>query len=325
MPTSSEEYSDSENGDEWLLGFLEKAPPASLLRHQFPSKVGGRPAWLDPVDLPHEDQFRCLDCQGFMNFLLQIYAPVTDVDAAFHRTMFVFVSPQGSSISKPGGCRAFRCQLPRENSFYSFHPPDHKSKKPPPIPEGCVVNDPWRVRENETLSSPTNPAQGLTLFPEFDICIREESQEAGSHKKALDTAVKKPTSDGIGKGDLDFVEKMLTPEQKAFAAFESRIARDPSQCIRYRFDAEADPIWPNDAKVPSPEDIPNCPRCGAARQFEFQVLPQVVHYLGADATDPEAPDWGCIAVYSCSESCTSDRADTGSAAYAEEFVWVQPP
>lgn len=28
---------------QWLLGFVDEADPAALLRHRFPSKVGGRP------------------------------------------------------------------------------------------------------------------------------------------------------------------------------------------------------------------------------------------------------------------------------------------
>lgn len=55
----------------------------------------------------------------------------------------------------------------------------------------------------------------------------------------------------------------------------------------------------------------------------LQVMPQLINHLGVDATDPAAPDWGMIAVYSCSRSCEL-RAEAGSA-YAEEFVWVQAP
>ena len=79
----------------WLLGFVQKASDAkALLRHRFPSKVGGRPAWLDPVDLPRENQLRCPSTNRLMRFLLQIYAPVFELDQAFHRTIFLFVSPE---------------------------------------------------------------------------------------------------------------------------------------------------------------------------------------------------------------------------------------
>ena len=82
----------------------------------------------------------------------------------------------------------------------------------------------------------------------------------------------------------------------------TRMARAPEQCIRYRFDAEARPLWPS-RENRAPRHIPPCPRCGAARQFEFQVLPQALHFMGVDSSQAEAPDWSTIAVYTCSASC----------------------
>ena len=37
-----------------------------------------------------------------------------------------------------------------------------------------------------------------------------------------------------------------------------------------------------------------------------QVMPQLLNHLGADASDPCAPDWGAIAVYTCAASCAPD-------------------
>jgi pre-rRNA-processing protein TSR4 len=63
-------------------------------------------------------------------------------------------------------------------------------------------------------------------------------------------------------------------------------------------------------------------------------MPQLLAYLGVDEDDPSAPDWGTIAVYSCAASCDPATAGGGASggggggdgsAYAEEFVWVQPP
>ena len=71
--------SDSEGEEdecEWLLGFVE--PPrkrADLLRHRFPSKVGGRPAWLDPLHLPTEEQLTCRVTGKPLDFLLQARCP----------------------------------------------------------------------------------------------------------------------------------------------------------------------------------------------------------------------------------------------------------
>ena len=186
--------SDSE-GDEaaldWLLGFVE--PPrrrSDLLRHRFPSKVGGRPAWLHPVALPTPAQTACRVTAAPMDFLLQVgvcgcvracvrapacvcssvcaqschhreltppharpparspaphhappphthtlqvYAPLDDHPAAFHRTLFLFVSPAGERLAVPGAVRALRCQLPRDNAFYPPLPPAKGDTLPPEL------------------------------------------------------------------------------------------------------------------------------------------------------------------------------------------------
>lgn len=46
-------------------------------------------------------------------------------------------------------------------------------------------------------------------------------------------------------------------------------------------------------------------------------MPQILNHLGQDAEDPAALDFGTVAVYSCSESCTPPNA------YSEEKVYVQ--
>lgn len=57
---------------EWLLGFAEPAQNATeILRHNFPSKIGGRPAWLEPVHLPTKNQLTCKPTGEQLQFLLQ--------------------------------------------------------------------------------------------------------------------------------------------------------------------------------------------------------------------------------------------------------------
>lgn len=68
-----------------------------------------------------------------------MYAPVAHVPSAFHRAVFIFVSPQarpllhplwcyltfflqGDQLHAPGAVRALRAQLPRTNSFYAYDP-----------------------------------------------------------------------------------------------------------------------------------------------------------------------------------------------------------
>lgn len=86
----SETVKESKTHSEVVLGFLEEAESWQLLSNQFPSKVGGRPAWLSQADLPAVSELQCEECKLPAVFLLQVYAPVTEYDRCFHRTLFVF-------------------------------------------------------------------------------------------------------------------------------------------------------------------------------------------------------------------------------------------
>ena len=118
-----EDFEDDEDydEDEVSLGFVKPVDdPTLLLRNHFPSKMGGQPAWLDPLQLPLEsDELKCKVTGEKMQFLLQLYAPLDESEdtRAFHRMLYVFISPRGSRHAEPGAVRAFRCQLPR----YVFH------------------------------------------------------------------------------------------------------------------------------------------------------------------------------------------------------------
>ena len=143
---------------EWLLGFVD--PPrkrTDLLRHRFPSKVGGRPAWLDPVNLPSSNLLRCPVTNERMQFLLQVYAPVDTNSAAFHRMVYVFLSPDGGQLHKPGAVRAVRCQMSRNNRFYDESPPTEKDILPNSLSEEELLislqNDPWKSLAGEAIAS----------------------------------------------------------------------------------------------------------------------------------------------------------------------------
>lgn len=101
------------------LGYMvDPEYPHCLHRRFFPSKVGGKPAWLDPHFLPHGDvDLSCPSCCLPMTFLLQVYATRSFPEDAFHRTIFLFVCANCTSYF-----RALRCQLPRHNPFYSSVP-----------------------------------------------------------------------------------------------------------------------------------------------------------------------------------------------------------
>jgi pre-rRNA-processing protein TSR4 len=114
-------------------------------------KIGGRPSWLNPRDIP-QDILRCRGpCGSFaadklgtpLCFITQLYCPADDVrDEAFHRSLYVFACPKccsGSSAlmqsvknasttgdtsvsttnhSLTDCVQILRCQLPKKNEFY---------------------------------------------------------------------------------------------------------------------------------------------------------------------------------------------------------------
>lgn len=130
--------SEEEEEDSCKIGLVE-APsiPEALKPEYFPSKVGGDPAWLDPENLPAADDLRCQAsvkgevCGRRLVFLLQIYAPLNEgPPEAFHRSVFLFICSNPLCAGKQGSCRAFRCQLPRRNPFYSFEPPEYPDERP---------------------------------------------------------------------------------------------------------------------------------------------------------------------------------------------------
>ncbi|KAL2634346.1 hypothetical protein R1flu_005825 [Riccia fluitans] len=143
----SEEEEDEEEDEVWggggLKGFLQKPDdPWKVLRQYFPSKAGGAPAWLDPVNVPRAKQASCGICDKPLQFALQVYAPVDDDETAFHRTVYVFIctslaclqqdlSQQGRKEKRKRSIKIFRNQLPRQNGYYSAEPPKTDGSETP--------------------------------------------------------------------------------------------------------------------------------------------------------------------------------------------------
>ncbi|XP_059483474.1 programmed cell death protein 2 [Neocloeon triangulifer] len=119
------------------LGFAEKCEPWKLQSHFFPSKIGGKPAWLNLQDIPSADRVQCRVCQGPCIFLCQVYAPIESQDECFHRTIFIFICPNVDCClpNQSDNFKVLRCQLSRRNDFFSVNPP---VESPHTLPERRV-------------------------------------------------------------------------------------------------------------------------------------------------------------------------------------------
>lgn len=131
---SDEEDDEGDEGDEELLLGVLATPehPALMLRHYFPCKVGGKPAWLNPLNIPPLSALTCSHCKRPLKFLLQINAAL-EFESAFHRSLLLFVCPNAKCLAQ-GAVVAFRSQLPRKNPFYPYQPiPDPPPWEGPPV------------------------------------------------------------------------------------------------------------------------------------------------------------------------------------------------
>jgi pre-rRNA-processing protein TSR4 len=285
-----------------------------------------------------------------MRFLLQVYAPppeeIESADA-FHRTIFLFVSPRGDELHKPGTVVALRCQLPRRNPFYSFDPPTKSDDLPPPFSDEdptttslgqmSQIRDPWHVAEAEDalrtsrskpgsmVAKSTTSRSGkdlpMHLYPELELIVEPEG-DLEDDDVEVKCAMQKYEATLAEEGELpedelpsevlDQVEANHSIERQHYALFQARIASSPAQCLRYCFSQAARPLCPRSKEAPSSSEIPPCDRCGGPRVFEFQVMPQLLNFLDLDNVDPHALDWGTIAVYSCQRSCA------GASSYSDE-------
>jgi pre-rRNA-processing protein TSR4 len=162
---------------------------------------------------------------------------------------------------------------------------------------------------DKTLLSPKGSNVNFlpSVYTESELVVEEEpsglSSEAESSAAKAKNALFPSKSDKEGDDEDDENLEQADLNEMTGAA-NSTITEDPvtmafyervgihsgvqQQCLRYMrwpgrdLALEMDiPLWVRSDYQP-PESIPECPYCGAERKFEFQIMPQMVHYLLKD-------------------------------------------
>ncbi|KAJ1695899.1 hypothetical protein LUZ63_012597 [Rhynchospora breviuscula] len=301
---------EEDDEEQVQLGFVEKPQiPHLLLPHLFPSKAGGLPAWLDPLNLPPHISHLCAFCGDPLQFLLQIYASIEGKESTFHRTL-----PSRS-------VKVFRCQSARSNPYYSSEAPKLDGTDRPlctGVPLCCWCGT-WKggklcggckkarycsekhktmhwksghesechklIASDSPIVNNGNVIQDLTIFnnglnkatwPEYEIVIEEESGfeweklEGNSSSTGTSAIVTKYNkTDEALQSVMDQFE--ADANKKSWVSFEERISRAPEQVLRYCRDATAKPLWPLCSGRPSKAEIPHCRYCKGPLCYEFQV------------------------------------------------------
>ncbi|KAG4071004.1 hypothetical protein HA402_001441 [Bradysia odoriphaga] len=263
------------------LGFAEECEEWLLTNTYFPSKIGGRPAWLNLENLPMPDEIKCAKCGECLVFLCQVYASLELSDDCFHRTIYVFVCRSSAcwEVNCSKNVVAFRCQLPRVNKFYPFEPPADDKHLPETkamvnLCATCGCRGPfacskckgvfycgashqkldWKNgHKQQCMTGNDCPKSSSThLFPEFELVLEaEESVElAKETEEQSESRRMKEYQELMQSGTIndmpDVTEGDLMPyaqnvEDEAFAKFKKRIAWNNDQVLRYNRAGE--PLW----------------------------------------------------------------------------------
>ncbi|XP_049574402.1 programmed cell death protein 2 [Syngnathus scovelli] len=339
-----------------VLGFLDDAEPWRLRSPQFPSKVGGKPAWLCQRGPPALARLECETCSLPMAFLVQVYAPITGQDRSFHRTLFVFCckTPECYTQNDSRCVKVFRSQLPRRNEFYSYDPPPEDEPSSDFDPDqsvlpasgvklcwvcGCPGNKAcsrchaitycgkhhqtlhWKHTHKKECGSSKEPTASPFLFPEFELLTEPEEEEDNDKRAEGDDEM------GVTQtsADCSSLTEMLAETDLEDMAMHETEDNKVFQRFKTKIAPEPQQVL-RYSRGGSPlwvtsQHIPSdtdipACTCGAKRTFEFQVMPQLLNSLRVDSTGASI-DWGTLAIYTCSASC--NQGDQ----YCLEFIWKQ--
>lgn len=307
-------------------------PERPLHRRLFPSKVGGKPAWLDPVNLP--EHLFCNECSQPLTFILQIYAPLPHV---FHRSLFLFACHSCSNRFV-----VLRSQLDLENPYYPNEPFNGSDSELEDddclinrccpacgIPSEVVVEDgsDTCVRIHKRCVAALSWPKGIipVIFEEGELEIYSMDET----NLVLDVSACVASATIASASNLDQSEEEAfeeiskensrKEEDKAFDRFSKLLEQYPGHIMRYYSNQPktplCSPMWVSDkhqfTDAELVDTVKPCEQCGGPRQLEFQVLPTLISELESTRLT-----FATIAVYTCVDSCNISG-------YVEEFVVVQ--
>ncbi|KAJ3374355.1 Programmed cell death protein 2 [Allomyces arbusculus] len=355
-----------EDGDQphFQLGFVESTNPgdAPLTIEHFPTKIGGKPLWLNPRTPLDPAKLTCGACNAPMILLMQIYTAEDFPEEAYHRYLYLFVCRKGACHrgDRRLCARVFRAQLPLDNDFYETDPDTEETTIKPAYSSTaattCAVcgaaaskrcaacQNTWycsrdhqyahwthaghKEQCSRTSSDSTDVTSRLVraklLFPELEVVSEPELSES-ERIAAAAAAEGSATHNAL----VPLLRAPAVPEEyedsetgvdRAFLKFQHRIDMYPKQVLRYlRVDPELEPepLFVAAEDKPDMNAVPPCPRCGAQRELECQVLSTVLAYLPLDVTDENSFDFGTYFVLTCPENCELKGE------YAEEVVLRQ--
>lgn len=309
------------------------------------SWIGGSALWLSAS--PPSSRLVCGVCGAALDFVCQVYAPVHG-RRALHvfvcekhalcdggwrvvRTQCGFGLEQSMSSSRAGA------QPTKQWATASAWAVDDDDNDDDDDLEAMLRAHERAGEEDSATSHSERAAQPVAevlqcpRFPRSEltwvaaVAAAEDEEEEEEHDESmlararayldgdaeLSASSRQVVADavaGLSVGEVGDAEEQYERAPTAAAAsvaFAARLRRHPTQVVRYAYGAA-----PLRLTATRSAGAPRC-GCGAARSFEFDLLPTLIYYLHATTMD----DWTTVSVWSCDRSC--DHSTT-------EVALVQP-
>ena len=153
------------------------------------------------------------------------------------------------------------------------------------------VFQPLQKQEEQSIAT-TMVRELPSLYPIAEIVVEEEHDDTDKHgSPSPSTPVFASSNDGSDDEDLeqDDLNQMVRGSKKGGVtdpvtmAFLERCRSNPDQVLRYQrwpsVDNKSAIQWFRQEQQPTSNIPPPCELCGAPRKFEFQLMPQMLHYL----------------------------------------------
>lgn len=185
--------------------------------------------------------------------------------------------------------------------------------------EANAISEHAHERERSILAQKNYPLSQISHMDEENATDVSEVLASGVSQSLALTTTRTPVSLPDWTGES--FEGANSDVDKAFLRFQKRIRSNPTQILRYArcIDVESpQPLWASDYGKLDMEGIPNCDKCGGARSFEFQIMPQILNHLSLNHADSRAADFGTVCIYTCHNNC-----DIGSGCLQPEYAYCQ--
>ena len=310
-----------------FLGFAEKPSQKDFHYDKFPSKIGGSPVMLFPV----EDQrlFLCEHCGGKMTFLMQVYCFIEEIPHCYHRTLYLFFCYKCYRFYNSFKC--LRLQLSKKNEFYNdLKPKDLKllGSKPPDLNTICILQPEKKLVQEDEIEknidlyvkyAETLYVKGLDEGDELDdleydpvLSYKDKqllSKMMGEYmKNNVEVEGDDKIEDQVEDEFLTNIEKRnkFSLESDVYFKFFYNMTKEfPDQVLRYSRNI-AHPIW---FCKNIPKNKFECKHCKKKKIPELQIMPEVFNMYEPLMNH----DIGTIVIYSCDCDIT----------LSEEHVFVQ--